>query len=157
MRLRFPLSDRSAVIIVMVVMIAAALLWSKLLAGDHQPAAQVEVLETASLQQKMHRMQENMHEMQREVAELKTTTGRKLRQPLIEAHARRLRENISTMREMGGPLMVGQAITKGAEQDLVGPELTKPHTLAEERMDMRQMMMEQMKLHEELEAASAYE
>ncbi len=157
MRLPFPLSDRSVVIVVMVAIIVGAFLWSKLLAGDHQPAAQVEVLDEASLQQKMHRMQENMHEMQRQVAELKTTTGRKLRQPLIEAHAQRLRENISTMREMGGPLMVGQAIAKGAEQDLADAELTKPHTLAEERMDMRQMMMEQMKLHEELEAASADE
>ena len=90
----------------------------------------------------MSKMQENMKTMQQQVAKLRATSDPKERQKLMREHMQTMQENMKTMRGMGGPMMMGGGPMAGMDpknqQEMMG-----------HRMDMMQMMMEQMMQHDQ--------
>jgi hypothetical protein len=88
----------------------------------------------------MAQMQENMKKMQLQMEKLRATTDPTERQRLMLEHMRTMQENMKAMRAMGGPMMKGEGERAGT---------MKPHEMMERRMDMMQLMMEQMMQHDQ--------
>ena len=105
------------------------------------------------MNKQMPQMQENMKKMQQQMEKIRATSDPKERQKLMQEHMQAMQENMKTMHGMGGPMMMGgdqrggkmMADKKGgmAEGDMM-----KRHEMMEKRMDMMQMMMEQMVQHD---------
>ena len=104
----------------------------------------------------MSQMQENMKKMQQQMEKLRATTDPKERQKLMQEHMQTMQENMKAMRSMGGPMMMGSGqrggtagMAKGGHKDMAGGDTMKHHEMMEKRMDMMQMMMEQMMQHDQ--------
>jgi len=85
-------------------------------------------------------MMGNMKGMQAQMARIRSTTDPKERQKLMEEHMKSMQDSMAKMRSMGGGMMGGMA-SKGSDE-------TRHHAMMEQRMDMMQMMMEQMLDHQ---------
>ena len=85
-------------------------------------------------------MMANMKAMQAQMARIRSTTDPKEREKLMQEHMKSMQDNMAKMRGMGGGMMGGMA-SKGGDE-------TKHHAMMEQRMDMMQMMMEQMLEHQ---------
>ena len=78
------------------------------------------------------------------------------RQKLMTEHMQSMRDSMKTMHAMGGgmmgkkgePMMEGSGDSGGAP---MGKMMMKRHKMMEDRMDMMQMMLEQMMEHESAE------
>jgi hypothetical protein len=109
----------------------------------------------------IEQMQSRMQAMQAQMAQLQTVTDPAERQKLLSAHMQLMQEQMASMRAMGGGMMQGMhggtgmgmgsgmraagggmGMRQGANagQQPPGPR----HQLMEDRVDMLQMMMEQM-------------
>ncbi|MBI5910068.1 MAG: hypothetical protein HY848_08960 [Betaproteobacteria bacterium] len=101
----------------------------------------------------MPQMQENMKKMQQQMEKLRATTDPKERQKLMQEHMQTMLENMKAMRGMGGPMMMGGAQPGGTAKDghkhAAGGDMMQHHATMEKRMDMMQMMMEQMMQHDQ--------
>jgi len=87
----------------------------------------------------MSQMQDNMKAMQAQMDKIHGTTDAKERQKLMQEHMRAMQNNMKSMRGMGGSMMMGDKKGGMAESDMMNcGEMTG------KRMDMMQMMMEQM-------------
>jgi hypothetical protein len=97
-------------------------------------------------------MQESMKAMQQQMATLQKTADPKERQKLLQEHMQAMQDNMKTMRGMGGPMMMGggQAGGMGMGKGTAGGDMVKRYDLMENRMDMMQMMMEQMMQHDQM-------
>jgi len=91
----------------------------------------------------MSQMQEKMKAMQAQMETIHKTTDPKERQKLMQAHMLAMQENMKAMHGMGGPMMMDDQ--KGGMKD---GDMMKRHAMMEKRMDMMQMMMEQMMQHD---------
>ncbi len=65
-----------------------------------------------------------------------------------------MQENMKMMRGMGGPMMMGSGQSGGMMMDgkkggMTEGDMMKRHEMMEKRMDMMQMMMEQMMRHDQ--------
>jgi hypothetical protein len=97
-------------------------------------------------------MQEKMKAMQAQMDTIHKTTDPKERQKLMQAHMQAMQENMKAMHGMGGPMMkdggehggMMMGDKKGAMKD---GDMNKRQEMTEKRMDMMQMMMEQMMQH----------
>jgi hypothetical protein len=95
-------------------------------------------------------MQARMQTMQAQMAQLRTTSDPVERQKLLSAHMQLMQEQMASMRSMGGGMMQmmhgGAAMGMGMQQGAnAGPHAPGPrHQMVEDRLDMMQMMMEQM-------------
>ena len=100
------------------------------------------------MDKQMPQMQENMNTMQQQMEKVRATTDPKDRQKLMQEHMQAMQENMKTMRGMGGPMMMGSGqpggMAMGGKKDMAGGDMMKHHAMMEKRMDMMQMMMEQM-------------
>ncbi len=94
-----------------------------------------------NMEKQMPQMQEKMKAMQQQMDQIHKTTDAKERQRLMQEHMQAMQENIKTMRSMGGPMMTGGA-TMDDRKNMAGG------AMMEKRMDMMQMMMEQMLQHD---------
>jgi len=98
------------------------------------------------MDKQMPQMQENMKKMQAQMEKSQATTDPKERQALMQEHMQAMQENMKAMRGMGGPTMMGGQ--KGGGIKSAGP--TQRPEMMEQRMDMMQMMMEQMVQHDQM-------
>ena len=92
----------------------------------------------------MGKMQGNMKAMQAQMDKIHKTTDPKERQKLMQAHMTAMQENMKAMRGMGGPMMKGG----GEHGGMKDGDMMKRHEMMANRMDMMQMMMEQMMQHD---------
>ena len=102
----------------------------------------------------MSQMQQNMKTMHVQMEKLRTTTDPNERQKLMQEHMQSMQENMKTMRNMGGPMMMGSGqsggtMAMGRQKDMAGGEMIQHQAMMEKRMDMMQMMMEQMVQHDQ--------
>jgi len=97
------------------------------------------------MDKQMSQMQQNMKTMQVQMEKLRTTTDPNERQKLMQEHMQSMQENMKTMRNMGGPMMMAM----GRQKDMAGGEMMQHQAMMEKRMDMMQMMMEQMLQHDQ--------
>src|SRR6266568_3780512 len=99
----------------------------------------------------MAQMQGHMKKMQDIMTRLQKTTDPAERKKLMEEHTKEMQEGMQMMRGMGGGMM-GQAPKDGAAKS--GPRgrgAPLSPEMMERRMDMMQMMMEQMMEHQKAE------
>lgn len=97
-------------------------------------------------------MQEKMKAMQGQMDTIRQTTDPKERQKLMQEHMQAMQANMEMMRGMGGAAMKGGGehggmAMGGKEAGMSGGDMTKRHEMMEQRVDMMQMMMEQMMQH----------
>jgi len=107
----------------------------------------------------MTQMQQNMAAMHVQMEQLRATTDPKERQRLLQAHMQAMQDNMKTMREMTGPMVMngskpggmamggGKAMSDG--KPMAGGDMMQRHQMMENRMGMMQMMMEQMLQHQQ--------
>jgi len=89
--------------------------------------------------------QENMQKMQQQMDKIATTTDPRERQKLMQEHMQTMQENMKAMRSMGGPMMKGgMAMGDKKSGAMAGGDMKMRQEGMEKRMDMMQMMMEQM-------------
>ncbi len=108
------------------------------------------------MDKRMQQMQEHMKQMQAQMEKLQRTKDPKERQKLMDEHTKTMHEHISMMRDLGGCLMVGPMARGGDPAGAGGmgcktkeADSSRSKELMEHRMDMMQMMMEQMIQHQE--------
>lgn len=97
-------------------------------------------------------MMENMEKMQRQMEKIKAESDPKERQKLMHEHMQTMQENMRAMHGMGGPMMMCNdqhgSMAKGDHHDKADGDMMKHHDMMAKRMDMMQMMMEQMLEHQ---------
>ena len=112
-------------------------------------------------EKKMEKMQEQMKKMHDQMEKIHATKDPQERQKLMEEHMQSMRDGMKAMRGMGGGKMGMMGKKKdgpmmedgGKEKDgkPMGMMMMKRHKMMENRLDMMQMMMEQMMEHENAE------
>ena len=106
------------------------------------------------VEQHMTQMQDKMKAMQAQMDRIHKTTDAKERQTLMQEHMQAMQENMKAMRGMRGPMMKGGdghggMMMDGEKGSMTEGDMMKRHAMMEKRMDMMQMMMEQMTQHEQ--------
>jgi hypothetical protein len=104
----------------------------------------------------MAQMQEHMKKMQDVMARLQKTTDPADLKKLMDEHTKAMQEGMQMMRGMGGGMMqgmmgggmIGQAPKDAAAKPGIGRGAPMSPEMMERRMDMMQMMMEQMMQHQ---------
>jgi len=84
-------------------------------------------------------MQEKMKTMQGQMDKIRQTTDPKERQKLMQEHMQAMQATMEMMRGMGGSMMMS-----GKKHGMTDGDMMNRHEMTEKRMDMMQMMMEQM-------------
>lgn len=133
-------------------MLAAAIVACALSApvmSAQEPAAPAKPAMGMDMDKQMSQMQENMKTMQQQMEKLRTTTDPQERQKLMQEHMQTMQKNMTAMRGMGGPTM-GMMGGKGGPMMNMDPK--QREDFLQRRIDMMQMMMEQMMQHEQMEA-----
>ncbi len=106
------------------------------------------------MDKRMQQMQEHMKQMHAQMEKLQKTTDPKERQKLMEEHMKAMREHMSMMRDLGGCHMMGGQAAGGRADASMGcgavhaVDPKRRQEMMEGRMDMMQMMMEQMMQHQ---------
>lgn len=114
--------------------------------ADTQSATGHQVPQAETLAQ----MQARMQTMHAQMAQLQTVTDPVERQKLLSAHMQLMQQQMASMRSMGGGMMqtmhggaaMGMGMQQGANAEARSPG--PRHQMVEDRLDMLQMMMEQM-------------
>ena len=105
----------------------------------------------------MSQMQEKMKAMQEQMEKLQATSDPQERQKLMQEHMQAMQDSMKAMHSMGGPMMMGNGQPGGMAKDghkhKAGGDMTQHHAMMEKRMDMMQMMMEQMMQHDSATAS----
>ena len=133
-------------------MLAAAIVACALSApvmSAQEPAAPAKPAMGMDMDKQMSQMQENMKTMEQQMEKLRTTTDPQERQKLMQEHMQTRQKNMTAMRGMGGPTM-GMMGGKGGPMMNMDPK--QREDFLQRRIDMMQMMMEQMMQHEQMEA-----
>ncbi|KWT91628.1 hypothetical protein APY03_3239 [Variovorax sp. WDL1] len=99
-------------------------------------------------------MQANMEKMQQQMEKIGTTTDPKNRQKLMQEHMQTMQETMKMMRGMGSPTMKGGGDPGGMamgdkKASMQDGDMKKRQEMTDTRMDMMQMMMEQMMKRDE--------
>ena len=102
-----------------------------------------------SMDKDTSKMQEKMKAMQAQMDTIHKTTDPKERQRLMQAHMQAMQENMKAMRGMGGSMMKGGGehggMKMGGKKDgMKDGDMMKHHEMMGKRIDMMEMMMEQM-------------
>lgn len=97
----------------------------------------------------MSQMQEKMKAMQAQMDTIRTVTDPAVRQRLMQEHMQAMQESMKAMHGMGGGMMRGggeqSGMAMGAKKGgMKDGDMMKHHAMMENRMDMMQVMMEQM-------------
>ena len=113
----------------------------------------------------MEKMQEKMKKMQEQMEKIHAATDPAERRKLMKEHMQSMQEGMKMMGRMGGGMKGGDMMAKakkdqdgpmmedggGDKGGMMGGMMMKKHKKMEDRMDMMQMMMEQMIEHEKAE------
>ena len=105
----------------------------------------------------MATMQENMKKMQQQMEKLQATSDPQERQKLMQEHMQAMQENMEAMHGMGGPMTMGSGqpggMAMGGKKKMASGDMMQHYAMMEKRMDMMQMMMEQMMQHDQATAS----
>ena len=106
------------------------------------------------MESRMSQMQEKMKSMQAQMDGIHSTTDANERQKLMHEHMLAMQDNMKALYAMSGPMMKGGGEPGGVmfgpiKSDMAGGDTMKHHEMIEKRMDMMQMMMEQMVQHDQ--------
>ena len=98
-------------------------------------------------------MMNNMKKMQQQMEKIQATTDPRERQKLMQQHMQTMQENMKAMHGMMGNSMMmdgdqSPGMAMGDHKDMKGGDMMKHHGMMENRMNMMQMMMEQMMQHQ---------
>jgi len=133
----------------------------------HHPAA--EEAQTAAMPdnmaggKKMEKMQEQMKTMRAQMEKIHAAANPQERRKLMEEHMQSMRDGMKTMGEMSGAKgkmgmmdkkKEGEPMMKEGGKEKEGMQMgmmMKRHKMMENRLDMMEMMMEQMMEHENAE------
>ena len=101
------------------------------------------------MDKQMSRIREEMNAMQAQMDRIRETTDANKRQKLMQEHMQAMQVNMNAMRSMGGPLMKGRGehgaiMMCGGKGGMTDGDMTRCREMIEKRMDMMQMMMEQL-------------
>ena len=118
----------------------------------------------ADRDKQMAQMQENLKRMEQLMDRIHKTKDLKVRHELMDEHAKTMQENMQMMRGMGGPTMMdtmgggqkgtmGPGMMSGSGQmtggnPMAGMDPKQQQEFMQRRMDMMQMMMEQIMRHQ---------
>jgi len=116
---------------------------------------------TMGMDKQMAQMQGNMKTMQQQMDKLRATTDPKAKQKLMQEHMQTMQDHMTMMRGMGGPIMQGGGQPggmggmagmsgMGSKKDAASGDMAQRHDMMVQRMDMLQMMMEQMMQHDQM-------
>lgn len=139
--------------ILAVAIVACALSAPIVLAEDTSAPAKPAI--NVDMDKQMLQMQTNMKKMQGQMARIHKTTDPKERQKLMKEHMTAMQENMKAMQGMGGPMMTGGGQHSGMAMGdkkggMMDGDMMKRHEMMVKRMDMMQMMMEQMVEHHQM-------
>jgi len=122
----------------------------------------------ADMDKQMAQMQENLKRMEQLMDRIHQTKDPKQRHELMDEHAKTMQENMQMMRGMGGPMMMdtmrggptggmGPGMTGGGRMEgdpMAGKDSKQQLDFMQRRMDMMQMMMEQLLRHQQMMRAT---
>jgi len=123
-------------------LLAACTTSAPVVSAQEQSAAAKPAM-SMDMEKHMSQMQARMKAMQAQMDTIRNTKDPKERQKLMQEHMQAMQANMKMMRGMGGPMMMGGGPMAGMDpknqQEMMG-----------HRMDMMQMMMEQMMQHQQM-------
>jgi hypothetical protein len=127
--------------------IAACALCAPIVSAQEKPAPKPAM--SLDMEKQASYMQDKMKAMQAQMDTIHKTTDADQRRKLMQEHLQAMQENMEVMRGMGGPLMKGRGehgaiVMCGNKGGMTDGDMIKCREIAEIRMDMMQMMMEQM-------------
>jgi len=96
---------------------------------------------------KVSQMEQNMKDLQLQMDKIHRTSDPKERQRLMDAHMQAMQDHMKAMRDMGGPMMKGgmhDRMMGGKNGGMTNDDIMKMQEMQNTRLDMMQMMMEQM-------------
>src|ERR1035437_3055488 len=103
------------------------------------------------MDKQMPQMRENMKKMQQQMEKIQATSDPAERQKLMQDHMQTMQENMKVMHSMGGSMMSGGQhgvmMLGGKKGEMASSEMMKRNEMMDKRLDMMQMMMEQMIQH----------
>ncbi len=128
--------------------IAALALWMPVASAQNN-AAPAKPAMSMDMDKEVSQMEQDMKNLQLQMDKIHKTTDPKARQKLMDAHMQAMQETMKAMRGMGGPMMKGgckhdgmmMCAQKGGMKE---DDIMKNQEMMEHRLDMMQMMMEQM-------------
>ena len=128
--------------------IVACALSAPIVSAQEKPAPAKPAM-NMDMDKHMSQMLEKMKAMQAQMGRIHKTTDPKERQKLMQEHMQAMQENMKTMHGMGGPMMMGSGqrggmMMGGKKGGMTEGDMMKRHEMMEKRIDMMQMMMEQM-------------
>lgn len=133
------------------ILVSAIITWalSAPIVSAQDKAAPLAPVVNMEMEGQMSRMQEKMQAMQAQMDMIHRTTDATERRKLMQEHMQAMQTNMTAMRGMGGPLMKGRGehgaiMMCGNEGGMTDGDMIKCREMMEKRMDMVQMMMEQM-------------
>ena len=123
--------------------------------GDRRVAAQPAPLRSAGTattdDQYMAQMQGRMKQMQQQMDRIRQTQDPTERQQLLQEHMRTMSESMGMMRGMGGGIMMGMMGDQHMDgRGMSGMDPKQGQEMMERRIDIMQMMMEQMMQHQQM-------
>jgi hypothetical protein len=132
-------------------LLGAALACAPWAAAQHgAPASEPAAAETG-MDKHMTQMQADMQRMQEQMDKMRQARDPKERQRLMQEHMQAMHEHMRTMQSMGSAMMMGMTnASRGGVGPAPGPgtgeasETSRRMAMMECRMDMLQMMMDQM-------------
>ncbi len=129
-------------------------------AQDEKAAASTVDKATTDTGKPMERMHENMQKMQAQMQKIMQTKDPKEREKLLNEHWQSMHDAMKTMRGMGGGMKMSGGGKAGGMMDggmmggsgktqsrMMSGDMMGGGKMMEDRMDMMQMMMEQMMEH----------
>ncbi len=124
------------------------------------PAPAKPTTNETGMDKRMAQMQENMKKMQSQMEKIRQTADPKERQRLLEEHMQTMQAQMKNMQGMGGGMMQGMMggnMQGGMPGDgmMMGRDPKGRGEMTEKRMDMMQMMMEQMMQHQGAQAPAS--
>jgi periplasmic protein CpxP/Spy len=123
-------------------MVVAALVAPGTYAQDTKPTPAKPAM-NMDMDKQMPQMQEKMKAMQAQMDNIRKTSDPKERQKLMQAHMQAMQENMKMMHGMGGGQPGGMMM--GTKKDgMTDGDMMKRQELMEKRMDIMQIMMDQM-------------
>lgn len=109
------------------------------------PGAVIAAQQSHDSQKHLMQLQERMKTMQEQMSSIQQTTDPAERNKLMQEHMKTMQEQMKDMRGMGGGMMMGMMGHRGDKMHQKGTmDREKREQMMRGRMDMMQLMMEQM-------------
>jgi len=127
---------------ILVAAIVACALSAPTIVSAQERSAPTQPAMNMDMDTQMPQMLENMKKMQTQMEEIRKTTDSKERRKLLQDHMQNMQKGMNLMQGVGGPTMMRMLGDKPGTSD---PK--QQQEMMAWRMDMMQMMMEQMMQH----------